>query len=28
VKYLLRGHGQCVADYSGAAARTFRHLDL
>jgi len=28
VKYLLRGHGQCVADYTGPQARSFRHEDL
>ena len=27
-KYLLRGHGQKVADYSGPAARPFKHEDL
>jgi len=28
VKYLLRGHGQCVADYTGPQARSFRHEDI
>ena len=28
VKYQLRGHGQCVADYTGPQARPFRHEDL
>lgn len=27
-RYLLRGHGQCVADYTGPHARTFHHRDL
>lgn len=27
-RYLLRGHGQRVEDYSGPAARPFTHLDL
>jgi glutamate-5-semialdehyde dehydrogenase len=27
-RYLLLGHGQCVEDYAGPAARPFRHLDF
>jgi len=27
-KYVLRGHGQKVSDYTGAGARRFRHEDL
>jgi glutamate-5-semialdehyde dehydrogenase len=27
-RYLLKGHGQVVADYSGPSARPFRHTDM
>ena len=27
-KYVLRGEGQCVADYSGAQARSYTHRKI
>jgi len=28
IKYMLHGHGQCVADYAGPGAKPFLHKDL